>query len=113
MQAGFRMVAAAPGISVEHHFDRARLTRATLLSMAERMGKSSAWVDYHWAGSEARVAAAKRRRTRWLLALYRTLTPWRHLQAAAPSWELQRVQTRAYLEKLNGCEGQPQKYPRR
>ena len=112
MEAGFRIVGAAPGVSVEHHFDRSRLTRATLLAMAERMGKSAAWVDYHWEDGEARVPAGKRWRARWLLAIYRALTPWRAWQEAAPAWELQRVQTRAYLEGLDSFDGQARKYKR-
>ena len=110
MAAGFRLVGAAPGISVEHHFDRTRLTRATLLAMAERMGRSAAWVEYHWDGSEGRVPAGKRWRARGLLAASRALTLWRGWQAAAPAWELQRVQTRAYLEALHGFAGQARKY---
>lgn len=110
-RAGFRLVAAAPGVSVEHHFDRSRLTRGTLLSMAGRMGRSEAWLSYHWEGSPATVPAAKLRRARGLLGLYRTLTPWRLLQRAAPAWELRRVQTLAYLEELGRMDGQPRKYP--
>ena len=112
MEKGFRIVGAAPGISVEHHFDRDRLTRATLLAMAGRMGRSAAWVDYHWEGGDAWVPAGKRRRARWLLVGYRALTPWRRWQEDAPAWELQRVQTRAYLEVLHGFAGQERKYRR-
>lgn len=112
MERGFRIVAAAPGISVEHHFDRSRLTRATLLAMAERMGSSAAWVDYHWDGNDAAVSATKLWRTRAMLQTIRALTPWRAWQPAAPAWELQRVQTRAYLETLRSFAGQPRKYQR-
>ena len=111
-EAGFRTVAAAPEISVEHHFDHSRLTRRTLLNLAERMGRSSAWVDYHWSESAARVPASTRWRTNVLLPFYRLLTPWRVLQEMAPFWELQRVQNRAYLNELNGFVGQPRKYRR-
>ena len=112
MAAGFRLVGAPPGISVEHHFDRARLARATLLAMAGRMGRSAAWVDYHWEGSEARVPAARRWRAWGLLAVYQVLSPWRRWQEDAPTWELQRVQTRAYLEELHSFAGQERKYRR-
>ena len=110
-RAGFRLVGAAPGVSIEHHFDRERLTRGALLSMAERMGRSEAWLSYHWEGDPATVPAARRWRARGLLWLYRALTPWRLLQKAAPTWELQRAQTRAYLEQLSRFHGEPRKYP--
>ena len=111
-EAGFRTLAAAPEVSVEHHFDHSRLTRRTLLSMADRMGRSSAWVEYHWSQSEARVPVFRRWRANVLLPFYRLLTPWRILQKTAPFWELQRVQNRAYLNELNGFAGQPRKYRR-
>lgn len=33
---------------VEHHFDPSRLSRAALLKLAERKGRSLAYIDYHW-----------------------------------------------------------------
>lgn len=111
-RAGFRLVAAGPSVSVEHHFDRARLTRPTLLSMAERMGRSAAWVEYHWENADPRVPAWTRWKARWLLRIYRALTPWRRWQKAAPAWELQRVEVQAYYDALPGYAGQPRKYPR-
>ena len=74
--AGFRLV-AAPDISVEHHFDLARLTRQTLLRMAERMGNSQAYVAYHWQEDDATANPVRRNGARgcsWLGA--RLLTPW-------------------------------------
>ncbi len=107
--AGFQ-IAAASEVSVEHHFDRSRLTRATLLSMAERMGRSAAWASYHWGQNGTRVAVATIWRTRLLLQTAQALTPWRKWQKVAPLWELRRVETLAYLVALRGFAGQPRKY---
>lgn len=35
-------------IQVEHHFDPSRLSRAALLNLAERKGRSLAYIDCHW-----------------------------------------------------------------
>ena len=108
-QAGFRLV-AAPDISAEHHFDLSRLTRPTLLSMAERMGKSEAYVVYHWEENDAAPSAAREWRARLLLFGGRLLTPWNALRGKAPNWELQRVQTLAFWRQLGVYAGTPRRY---
>ncbi len=35
-------------VSVEHHFDAARINRRWLLQSAERKGRSLGYIDYHW-----------------------------------------------------------------
>ena len=108
-EAGFRLV-AAPDISVEHHFDLSRLTRRTLLSMAERMGNSEAYVVYHWPKEGATANPAKERRAWLLLFGTRLLTPWNPVLGQTPSWELQRVQTLAFWRQLARCAGTPRTY---
>lgn len=110
LEAGFVIAAAPPGTSVEHRFDRARLTRAALLSMAERMGRSSAWVGYHWYQDPGTVPFWKLWRARWFLRALRSMTPWRPWQRTAPAWELGRVEVLSYLEALRGHVGQQRKY---
>ncbi len=110
LAAGFRIAAAGPESTVAHHFDRTRLTRGALLSLAERMGRSNAWVDHHWYQHESPPKATKRWRARGMLWISRALTPWRGWQGAAPRWELQRVETLAYLEGLTEYAGQERKY---
>ena len=108
-RAGFRLVSALP-IVVEHHFDLSRLTRGTLLQMAERMGKSEAYLDYHWHRSEAVVRPATVRRARLLLWLERLLTPWNAALGRTTASEIQRAQTLAYWQQLRQLSGVPRRY---
>jgi glycosyltransferase involved in cell wall biosynthesis len=41
-------IAFAPNAVVEHHFDLSRVNRAYFLSLAEKMGRSEAYLAYHW-----------------------------------------------------------------
>jgi glycosyltransferase involved in cell wall biosynthesis len=108
LRAGFRLKAEL-GVSVEHHFDRDRLTRPTLLKMARRMGESEAFIEYHWQGGEARPLRVWRA---WALLLAdRLRAPWALLGKAAPPWELDRVKTLAYWRQLQRYSGSPRKYP--
>ena len=45
--AGFR-TARRLDFEVEHHFDPDRLTRTSLLALADKMGRSAAYVERHW-----------------------------------------------------------------
>src|SRR6185312_4136509 len=56
---------------VEHHFDPARLTRASFLSSARKQGRTMAYLDYHWHGRTVRYP-----RLRLAYALAR-LVAWR------------------------------------
>ena len=47
VRAGYKLIDNLRA-EVEHHFDAARLTREAFLAMAERMGRSNAYVQYHW-----------------------------------------------------------------
>jgi hypothetical protein len=53
--AGFRLGGALE-VAVEHHFDPSRLTRAGLLDIAGKMGRSRAYLEYHWLHRRARGA---------------------------------------------------------
>lgn len=50
-EAGFRLVTRFETM-VEHHFDPKRLTRTNMLEAARRMGRSKAYVLYHWRHEE-------------------------------------------------------------
>ena len=41
-------IAFAPNAVVEHHFDLSRVNRTYFLSLAEKMGRSEAYLAYHW-----------------------------------------------------------------
>ena len=47
LAAGFRLLTRLE-ISVEHHFELERIGAACLVDMAERMGRSEAYVAHHW-----------------------------------------------------------------
>lgn len=50
-EAGFR-IAAALDAAVEHHFEESRLRRTRWLAAARRMGRSDAYLAYHWEGAD-------------------------------------------------------------
>ena len=109
-EAGLRMV-PAPDVRVEHHFDFSRLTRATILKMAERMGRSEAYISYHWCHDPGRAEPAKERRAWLLLLLERVLKPWTFFTRYVPLPEIQRVQTLAYWRQYARLAGTPRNYP--
>ncbi len=109
LAAGFR-IKTAFGVSVEHHFDLSRLTRGTLLDMAARMGRSAAYVDYHWKQEDANAARSNLRRAAVLRLLERLKAPWRALTQSVTEQETQRVQTLAYWQALAQLAGQPRRY---
>ncbi len=47
LDAGYRLN-FIPGAKVEHHFDPARLSRESFLAHAQKQGRSSAYVAWHW-----------------------------------------------------------------
>jgi glycosyltransferase involved in cell wall biosynthesis len=47
IRAGFKLMANLQTV-VEHHFDSGRLTRDAFLTIAERNGRSKAYIHYHW-----------------------------------------------------------------
>ena len=62
LTAGYK-IASALDVCVEHHFDESRLLRASFVDMAKKMGRSSAYVAYHWRHDDipaARKYAMKR-----------------------------------------------------
>ena len=90
-QAGYR-IAAAFDAEVVHHFEERRLTVPHWLESARRMGRTDAWLAYHWENSDwARpwqmlLKAALRRgvlAARWssIPAPERLLQATRHLHA--------------------------------
>ena len=46
-EAGFRIVPAFD-VAVIHHFDESRLSRTSYLEAAEQVGRSYAYIEYHW-----------------------------------------------------------------
>ena len=112
LDAGY-LIRAAFGVSVEHHFDLARLTPATLLDMSARMGRSAAYVDYHWGQADVAAARSQVLRANLLLLVERLKSPWRRLTGGSILPEAQRVQNHGYWQKLAELAGQPRRYQRK
>lgn len=73
-RAGYRL-GAAPDAIVYHHFDRARLSRASFLAHARNQGRSSAYVAWHWEHDRATPAATHAAYFRLRLLAKRCLEP--------------------------------------
>jgi GT2 family glycosyltransferase len=56
--AGFKLVGALD-VVVEHHFDLTRLTGENLMDSARKMGRSHAFVFYHWRHQRSRLAVPR------------------------------------------------------
>jgi glycosyltransferase involved in cell wall biosynthesis len=87
-EAGFRLKSAF-NVSVEHHFDASRLTYANMLSSADKMGRSYAYVMHHWMHQDipkARLASVKRSLKLNGLRLIKRRE--RIAQNGVPEWEL-------------------------
>jgi GT2 family glycosyltransferase len=105
-EAGFRLVARFD-TAVEHHFDPARLTRPKMLQMARQMGRSKAYVLYHWRHEEiprGRMANSVKRLFRWP----RFFATEHHFKR-----ELEAVEKAAMAEYLAEQAGCPRRYARR
>ena len=101
------------GVSVAHHFDLSRLTVPALVKMAEKMGRSTAYLDYHCENADVQAARSQIRRARFLFACECLLRPWR-AATGRKLWQItQRTMTFAYWRQLATYAGQPRRYSRR
>lgn len=107
--AGFRL-GGAPEAVVDHHFDPGRLDPGSIVAIAARFGRSTAYVDWHWHHLPPKRLA-------WLRG------PWarvRHRLAARGSGASAAAERRyldaysvAYFDQFRRCMREPRKYPRR
>lgn len=58
LAAGYKLVGALD-VAVEHHFDLTRLARENLMDLARKMGRSHAFVFYHWRHQRSRLAVPR------------------------------------------------------
>jgi glycosyltransferase involved in cell wall biosynthesis len=108
--AGFR-IGAQLDAAVEHHFDTSRLNRSAMLSTAERMGRSFAYVAYHWEGRSSVPTWTNLLRARAGLFIRRCLHPQSLLKAGTPqAWELDRVMAIAFSDQFRRETARPRKY---
>ena len=109
-RAGFRIVSAEHALCI-HNCDEDRLTRSAFLEAASKLGRSDAYIAYHWEHLDIKYPIAALARARARLAFYRA----RHAFTArggAPVavWEMQLVRDVHFaLGYLEQCE-RPRNY---
>jgi len=110
LDAGLRL-ATALDAQVEHHFDLSRVSRHSLLSMAERVGRSDAYIDWHWRRKQLRYSRKEllrlhvglmRRRLPRLLAFGKELTD--------NEWEVTCIQRIAFIRQYFIESRRPRRY---
>jgi glycosyltransferase involved in cell wall biosynthesis len=114
--AGFRLVSAfGEEATVEHHFDPSRLSRASFLAGAEKMGRSWAYVAYHWehfAPSPHRPVHILRSWLRLLRWRLRHSREWRgRVEGCAPG-EMNLTKDLCFYRQLRIEERRPRNYDR-
>jgi glycosyltransferase involved in cell wall biosynthesis len=108
--AGYRIV-YAPDVFLEHYFDTSRLQRSSFLTSAEKFGKSTAYIDYHW---QHKWVPAPRLRL-WaysgILALRRIISVRESRNGeGCPEWEILLLRRIHYHRFLMTERGRPRKY---
>jgi glycosyltransferase involved in cell wall biosynthesis len=99
-RAGYRL-SAALDVVVEHHFDPARLDRQGVLGIAERAGRSEAYVDYHWRHRKIAFSRDARLRARAGLFARQMWHAWSCVIRRMPmDWEFDRIKHIAYMDQL-------------
>lgn len=109
---GFRLI-GAPDVVVEHHPEPGRLARSAFLISVERLGRSGAYVDYHW-----RHAQTSSLRSRATVAYWTAqLKVWRirHPRSAdmnegIETAEMRLIRRRAYHRQMQRLVGTPRRY---
>lgn len=98
-EAGYRLCAVL-NVVAEHHFEAKRLLRANFLEIAQKLGRSTAYIDYHW---EHKIVAHPHRRLVELL-IRRVLHTLRKGPTASdtegiPFWEFSRSYDISYYQQ--------------
>ena len=108
LRAAGYVIAPAFDARVEHHFAPDRLTRQNWISNARKLGRSFAYIDYHW----KRTPVSDLRLT--LLKRSLRLAYWRHVRRkewphreGASEWEINLTMHIHYLRRLWEEKGKP------
>lgn len=108
---GIPIIAASSESTLEHHFDPSRLSRASFISTSENIGKTGAYLDYHWSHNETPASSFSVAKAKLKLAIKRTL---RHKRTLAPDgieeWEMNAISEVAYQEQLLIEQKRPRNY---
>lgn len=111
-RAGYRIVSAFD-VTVEHHFDESRLTRANFLDTAAKMGRSSAYWAHHWEHEGVRRPRVELARARLRLAKWR----WQRGHEGRgpegmPEWEMVLLKQVHFYRQYLSERGRPRNYER-
>jgi glucosyl-dolichyl phosphate glucuronosyltransferase len=113
VESGFRLVYSA-STSVVHQPEKSRLLRCAWLESARKLGRSRAYLRYHWLHSDLRLP-----RLQWLwlwmkLKVRRLLQPPQPLDAeGCPPWELSYVWHMEMYKQFCVERRRPRNYARR
>ncbi len=111
-QAGFRLVTALDA-SVEHHFQPDRLQSAAMIRTAEGLGRSWAYISYHWKHEPAPNPYGAWGRTLLRLQFYRARHFLRTRGRKAdylPGWEVEQRQDVAFAAQMLRERKRPRNY---
>ena len=114
IRAGHR-IAPAFHVQVEHHFDAARLRHASFVSALEGLGRSQAYLQYHWRHTSVpfEESSFRTRLRLWALTVkykLRRLLRGSPPDEGMPTWESYYVRHRAYLRQSLIERTRPRRY---
>lgn len=112
------VIGGALDAAVEHHFDPSRLTRAALLSAAEKAGRSEAYIAWHWAHElpepcDRTLQSYRRDARMWAKLIRHRLLNRRDPATPTCEWEIQQIKALAFRRQLRIEMLRPRGYSRR
>ncbi len=111
-KAGFK-IAPALDVEVEHHFDESRLSYEAFLDSAQKRGRSTAYMAYHWEHRHVRFARLRWLRCRAALAYGRARQKRRTPHAEGISeWEMLAVSSVSFFQQTLIESRRPRNYER-
>jgi glycosyltransferase involved in cell wall biosynthesis len=107
---GLRIVDALD-VVVEHRFDPSRLLRPNWLRMAKNMGRTRAYIAYHWekcdiSGEWKQLLLTKFRLAAWRIRHHQDTLP----REGLPDWELKMQQDVGFWQQICREKGRPRRY---
>ena len=111
-RAGYKVL-AVPEAAVEHHFHESRLRRRNFLDCAKGIGRSQAYVQYHWEHTDQRHIALRRlRKAMEILVRRRVQKPIVMDAEGIAPWEMQAVAHLYLLSQYAFEQKRPRNYER-
>lgn len=111
VEAGFQ-ITGVPEVTVEHLFDTSRINRRSLLDRAKKVGRSDAYVAYHWHHLDRASLGwlpMVRRPVRLWFERFRHALRW-HREVEISEAEFAAEMRLAYARYMSEISGTPRKY---